>query len=165
VLYIPWEAIHMPRESQVLLVANRTAMTARLREAVRSLAAQRGNTRFHLLVPAHPRGLHRVVDPEVAGREEAKARLAAAIPFLREAAGREVTGEIGSADPLAAIQDVLGRERFDELLISTQPRRMSRWLKLDLPSKARILGLPVTHIEAAEVPEELSPEVLAERAA
>lgn len=154
----------MPRESQVLLVANRTAMTARLRETVRSLA-ERGNTRFHLLVPAHPRGLHRVVDPEVAGREEAKTRLAAAIPFLREASGREVTGEIGSADPLAAIQDVLGRERFDELVISTQPRRVSRWLRLDLPSKARILGLPVTHIEAEELSEELSREALAGRAA
>lgn len=150
----------MPHESQVLLVANRTAMTVRLRDTVRGLA-ERGNTRFHLLVPAHPRGLHRVVDPEVAGREEAKERLEAAVLFLREAAGREVTGEIGSADPLAAIQDVLGRERFDELVISTQPRRVSRWLRLDLPSKARVLGLPVTHIEAAEVPEELPREVLA----
>lgn len=60
----------MANKSQVLLVANRTATTVRLREAVRRLA-ERGDTHFHLLVPAHPRGLHRVVDPEVAGRRGA----------------------------------------------------------------------------------------------
>ena len=153
----------MANKSQVLLVANRTATTVRLREAVRRLA-ERGDTHFHLLVPAHPRGLHRVVDPEVAGRREAGARLQAALPLLGESAGREVTGEVGSADPLAAIQDVLGRERFDELVISTQPQRFSRWLRLDLPSKARGLGLPVTHIEAEEVAEALPADLVAHAA-
>lgn len=76
-----------------------------------------------------------------------------------------MTGEVGSADPLAAIQDVLGRERFDELVISTQPQRFSRWLRLDLPSKARGLGLPVTHIEAEEVADALPPEDLVASAA
>ena len=154
----------MTHKSQVLLVANRTAATARLREVVAGLA-ERGDTRFHLLVPAHPRGLHRVVDPEVAGREEAEARLQAALPLLAEAAGGHVTGEVGTADPLAAIQDVLGRGVFDELVISTQPRRFSQWLRVDLPSKARGLGVPVTHIEASEMPEALLPEALPARAA
>jgi hypothetical protein len=154
----------MPHESRVLLVANRTANTRGLREAVRRLAEQ-GDARFHLLVPAHPRGLHRVVDPEVAGREEAKARLESALPSLGEAAGRELTGEVGDADPLAAIQDVLGREHVDEILISTLPRRVSRWLRLDLPSKARGLGKPVIHIEADQIPEALPREILSARAA
>src|SRR5919108_5057402 len=83
------EVHSMPHESRVLLVANRTANTRGLREAVMRLAEQ-GDARFHLLVPAHPRGLHRVVDPEVAGREEAKARLESALPSLGEAAGREL---------------------------------------------------------------------------
>jgi hypothetical protein len=154
----------MQHESRILLVANRTANTAALREAVGRLA-ERGDTRFHLLVPAHPRGLHRVVDPEVAGREEAGARLEAALARLGEAAGCEVTGEVGDADPLAAIQDVLSREHVDEILISTLPRRVSRWLRLDLPSKARGLGKPVTHVEAERIPEELPREVLSARAA
>lgn len=99
-------------------------------------------------MPAVPRGLHRVVDPEVAGRDEAQERLAAALPELRAAAGAEVTGEVGDADPMAALQDTLHARHFDEVIISTLPRRMSRWLRLDLPSKARGLGLPVTHVEA-----------------
>jgi hypothetical protein len=132
-------------------VANRTAHTSALREAVRRIS-ERYDARFHLLVPRHPRGLHRVVDPEVSGQEEAEARLAAALPVLSVAAGRTVSGEVGDADPLAAIQDLLNRERFDEIIVSTLPARVSRWLHLDLPSKARGLGLPVTHVEAGAMP-------------
>jgi len=137
----------------VLLVANRTANTDGLRQAVRDRAAG-GTRRFHLLVPAVPSGLHRVVDPEVAGRETAHIRLGAALPGLSEAAGFMVGGEVGSADPMAAIQDTLARESFDEIVISTLPRRMSRWLRVDLPSKARGLGLPVSHVEAQTAPDE-----------
>ncbi len=59
---------------------------------------------------------------------------------------------MGSADPLAAIQDAVGRRSFDEIVVSTLPHRVSRWLRLDLPSKARGLGLPVSHLEAEAVP-------------
>jgi hypothetical protein len=154
----------MTQQTSILLVANRTAHTAGLREAVRR-SAERGAVRFHLLVPSHPRGLHRVVDPEDFGREEAEARLAAALPTLSAAAGHRVSGEVGVADPLAAIQDTLNRESFDEIIVSTLPARVSRWLRLDLPSKARGLGLPVTHVEAGAVPEEPPREALDKRAA
>lgn len=56
---------------RVLIVANRTAATAALLEAVRERAG-RDAAHFHLVVPATPHGLHRVVDPEVAGRTEAE---------------------------------------------------------------------------------------------
>ena len=143
----------MSHPQSVLLIANRTADTDRLREAVRERAAQ-GTTRFHLLVPAVPSGLHRVVDPEVAGQDEAHARLAAALPRLSEAAGFKIEGEVGDADPMAAVQDTLGRESFEEIVISTLPRRVSRWLHLDLPSKIKGLGVPVSHVEADTVPDE-----------
>ena len=140
-------------EPNILLVANRTALTDRLREIVRR-RAELAPARFHLLVPATPHGLHRVVDPEVSGREEAAERLDEALPVLSDVAGSEVTGEVGDADPLAAIQDVLAGGGFVELIISTLPPRVSRWLHLDLPSKARGLGLPVTHVEAEALPAE-----------
>lgn len=147
----------MHESRHVLLVANRTATTVRLGEAVERRARRWPDVaRFHLLVPATPRGLHRVVDPEVAGREEARAQLEVALPSLSAAAGSVITGEVGDADPLAAIHDVISRERFDEIIISTLPPRVSRWLRLDLPSKARGLGLPVIHVEADEVPGEVA---------
>lgn len=147
----------MPSAARVLVVANRTAATPALRAAVEERADQ-GPARFHLLVPANPHGMHRVVDPEVAGREEAAARLEEALPILEEAAGSEVTGEVGTADPLAAIMDAVHDRGFDEIILSTLPRRLSRWLRVDLPSKARGLGLPVTHVEVpdAEFPTEES---------
>ena len=146
----------MPSPASVLIVANRTAATPRLRAAVAD-RAERGPARFHLVVPASPHGMHRVVDPEVAGREEAAARLEEALPMLEEAAGSQVTGEVGAADPLAAIMDAIYNHGFDEIIVSTLPRRLSRWLGQDLPSKARGLGLPVTHVEmpdASAPPEE-----------
>ncbi len=139
----------MPRPARVLVVANRTAATPALLSAVAE-RADHGEARFHLVVPASPRGMHRVVDPEVAGREEAAARLEDALPRLEEAAGSEVTGEVGTADPLAAIMDALYDHGFDEILVSTLPRRFSRWLRVDLPSKVCGLGLPVTHVEVPD---------------
>ena len=74
--------------------------------------------------------------------------LAVALPKLSEAAGHEVTGSIGDAEPLMAIHDAVNLGSYDEIIISTLPLGISRWLKLDLVSKARGLGLPVTHVAA-----------------
>ncbi len=135
--------------TRVLLVANRTAATDELLEAVRA-RAQRGPATFHLVVPAHPHGLHKVVDPQDGDAGEAAGVLAAALPLLSQAAGSEVTGHVGDHEPLMAIEDALHREPYDEIMVSTLPRRLSRWLRLDLVSKARGTGLPVTHVEAGE---------------
>lgn len=130
---------------RILVVANRTAATEPLLEAV-CRRADAGTARFHLLVPATPHGLHRVVDPEVAGQDEAQANLGRGIELLSARTGTEVTGQVGSADPLGAISDALHEAHFDEIIISTLPRRLSRWMHIDLPSKVRALGLPVTHV-------------------
>ena len=42
---------------------------------------------------------------------------------------------IGVPEPLAAIQDAVHLHGFDELIISTLPTKVSKWLKLDLPSR------------------------------
>ncbi|HEV7773200.1 MAG TPA: hypothetical protein VGO48_07960 [Conexibacter sp.] len=135
--------------ARVLLVANRTAATDGLCDAVRT-RAQRGPVAFHLVVPAHPHGLHKVVDPQDGDEGEAEHALAEALPRLSEAAGARVTGHVGDHEPLMAIEDAINRAPYDELIISTLPRRLSRWLRLDVVSKARGMGLPVTHVEGSE---------------
>ena len=135
----------MERVTRVLLVANRTATELPLIDAVRR-RAQLGSASFHLVVPATPQGLHRVVDPEDAGRDAATQRLTSALPRLSEAAGQTVTGHVGDANPLAAVTDALHLQGFDEVILSTLPWRVSRWLRLDLPRKIRALGVPVEHV-------------------
>jgi hypothetical protein len=137
----------MAEPASVLIVAHQTAATEPLLEAVRE-RARRGPAEFHLVVPRQPHGLAKVLDPEEYGEEEARRVLADALPKLSAATGAEVTGEIGDAEPLAAIQDAINLGNYDEVIISTLPLGVSRWLKLDLISKARALGLPVTHVLA-----------------
>jgi hypothetical protein len=138
----------MSEPAQVLVVAHQTAATPGLLDAVRERAA-RGPARFHLVVPQQAHGMHKVVDPQDAGVDEAQHVLEVALPKLSEAAGHEVTGSVGDAEPLMAIQDAINLGHYDEMIISTLPLGISRWLKLDLVSKARGLGLPVTHVAAA----------------
>jgi hypothetical protein len=73
-----------------------------------------------------------------------------ALPRLTAAAGSEVEGMVGDADPTAAIQDAINLRGFDEVIVSTLPARFSRWLKLDLPSKVSGMGLPVTTVTPAD---------------
>jgi hypothetical protein len=137
----------MESAARVLVVANRTAATPALIEAVRDRAA-RGPAQFTLLVPNTAHGLHRLVDPEDQSQSEAEQTLELAVPVLELAVGAEVEGMVGDPEPLAAIQDAINTRGFDEIIISTLPSRVSRWLKLDLPSKAAGLGLPVTTVTA-----------------
>jgi hypothetical protein len=138
----------MSSEARILVVANRTAATPGLIAAVRERAAK-GPASFTLLVPNPAHGLHRVVDPEDQSQSEAEQTLELALPLLEEAAGARVEGMIGDSEPLAAIQDAVNIHGFDEIIISTLPSRVSKWLKLDLPSKAAGLGLPVTTVTAS----------------
>jgi hypothetical protein len=133
--------------ARILVVANKTAATPSLLEAVRERAAK-GPCEFTLLVPNTTHGLHKVVDPEDQSQSEAEAVIELALPLLEEAAGGEVDAMIGVPEPLAAIQDAVNLHGFDELIISTLPTRVSKWLKLDLPHKAAGLGLPVTTVTA-----------------
>src|SRR4051794_18252703 len=152
--------------ARVLVVANRTAATPALLAAVRE-RAQRGPCAFTLLVPNTSRGLERLADPEDHDEAEAKETLELALPLLEDAAGGPgprgggapaprgaggggpVPGRGGAPEPLAAIHDAVTLHGFDEVILSTLPSRVSRWLKLDLPSKLSGLGLPVTTVTAA----------------
>jgi hypothetical protein len=137
----------MESVARVLVVANKTAATPPLLDAVRRRAAQ-GPCEFTLLVPNATHGLHKLIDPEDQTETEAETTIELALPLLEEAAGTHVDAMVGVPEPLAAIQDAVNLHGFDELIISTLPTRISKWLKLDLPSKAAGLGLPVTTVTA-----------------
>jgi hypothetical protein len=137
----------MSDPASILVVAHQTAATEPLLRAVRERAA-RSPAKFHLVVPRQPHGMHKVVDPIEAGEDEAQAVLNSALPQLSEAAGQPVEGSIGDPEPLMAIQDAVNLGHYDEIIVSTLPLGISRWLKLDLISKAKALGLPVTHVLA-----------------
>jgi hypothetical protein len=133
--------------ARVLVVAHRTAATPALIDAVKQRAAQ-GPATFTLLVPNSPHGLHRLVDPEDTDDSEAQMVLELALPLLEQAAGAPVEGAIGNHNPFDAVHDAVNLNGYDEIIISTLPRRVSRWLRADLPSKLKPLGLPITTVIA-----------------
>ncbi len=133
--------------ARVLIVAHRTAATPALLDAV-ARRAERGPATFTLLVPNAAHGLHRVVDPEDTDVSEAQMVLELALPLLERAAGTDVEGKIGDHNPYDAVSDAVNLDGYDEIIISTLPVRVSRWLRSDLPSKLKALGLPVTTVVA-----------------
>lgn len=140
--------------ARVLIVAHKTAATPALIAAVKERAAA-GPATFTLLVPRSAHGLHKVVDAEDQEASEAEQMIALAVPLLAEAVGGHVESIVGDPNPLDAVQDAVNLHGYDEIIISTLPARVSRWLRLDLPHKLGGLGLPVTTItakDAATVP-------------
>ncbi len=136
--------------TRVLIVAHRTAATPALLDAIRSRASRR-KCEFTLLVPASASGLHRLADPEDHTTEDdAQLVLDLALPLLEEAAGAPVTGLVGHHEPLTAVMDTVNEHGYDEIIVSTLPARVSRWLRIDLPHKIGGLGLPVSTVIARE---------------
>jgi hypothetical protein len=132
--------------ARILVLANKTAESPDLLEALKAKGTEH---EYVLVVPASGGVLEKAADPDAA-REHTEPHLQAALEKWR-AEGLNVEGSIGDSDPIAAVQDANNFGEFDELVISTLPQRASKWLKLDLPSKAeRATGLPVTHVETKQ---------------
>ena len=121
-----------------LVVANRTAASAPLNEALKAKAA--GDER-HLFI---------VVIPQEGG-EGLHARLSQVIDRLRND-GLLAAGMIADPDPYAATMNALQMFRVDDVVISTLPETRSGWMRADLSERVRkASGKPVEHI-AAEAP-------------
>ena len=137
-----------------LVVAHRTLVEDHLLDHVRTLGAA-GACRFHLVVPVqHPRD-HAWTDGEV--EAAARRRLDEGLAAFRTA-GAEVTGEIGDANPVYAAGAALRAQPDTDwagIVVSTLPRGVSRWLRLDVVSRLEYgFDLPVTHLVAARTPAE-----------
>ena len=118
---------------QVLVVASETATSARLLNELEGRAASRP-CRFTLLVPD-------ARDPEAGER-----KLAVALPLMRRAVRAPVKGLVGGPDPFEAVERAVREGSFDEIVVSTLPKRTSKWLRRDLVSRVERLGLPVTAV-------------------
>jgi hypothetical protein len=123
--------------TSVLVVANVTAGSAELLDAMKARAA-RGPTRFTLLVPRS----------RVARDLRSPDPLDAAVARLRDA-GLDVTAVIADSDPIVAVSEAFDPRRHDEIIVGTLPVGDSRWLRIDLPHRvARMTSAPVTHVTA-----------------
>jgi hypothetical protein len=139
----------LAEKASVLVMANRTAESPELLEALKARAAQ-GDCEFTLLIPSTPHGVAWVADMS-AGGGEAEHHKEAFLAELRQEGLDVKDAKVGDPDPLAAVQDATNFDRFDEVIVSTLPLHVSKWLKIDLPSKVKAAtGLPVTHVVASE---------------
>lgn len=126
----------MAWKRNVLVVANVTATSDELLDALVARAG-RGPSAFTLIVPATPFG---------GGRAVALATLEHAVAQLREA-GLEAEGIVGAPDPIVAVTDVWDPKRYDEIIVSTLPMSVSKWLHAGLPERiSKLTDAPVTHV-------------------
>jgi GABA permease len=149
-----------------LVVANQTLQAAELRDELRKRISA-GPCSFFVIVPDTTAAQY---DPVAAGgvlpqpgmwwwatyyarpatdeeaTAQARERLSVMLAGLA-ALGAPVEGDLGSPDPLAAIRKACDGRQFDEIIVTTLPQHVSRWLRTDLPRQAeRRFGLPVTTI-------------------
>jgi hypothetical protein len=152
---------------RVLLVANKTLGSGEVADYVRNRMAKE-ECQFTLLVPATPRADHETASrlrASLASASEAvafssdqednwdyaRSRLEYGLEVLK-GLGARVDGDVGDPDVLKAILEVLSRRQFDEVALSTLPRGVSRWLRLDIPHQVeRKFHIPVTVIKVQHV--------------
>jgi len=125
---------------RTLIVANRTASTPVLLQEIERLAGERP-TAFTLLIPD--------ATPANWSLEDALQTLREAAAGIHGTRETHVDGMTGGDDPFESVKAAVANGAFDDIVISTLPKRTSVWLRTDLPSRVRALGLPVTVITPA----------------
>ena len=148
-----------------LVVANRTLLSAELREELRQ-RIESGPASFYVLVPNTSAADYQVpadsgvLPPSLAwwatdyrgpatdeeASAQARERLGETLADLA-AHGAAAEGDLGSSRPLEAMEKVVADHQFDEIIVATLPQPISRWLGTDLPHQAeRKFRLPVTTV-------------------
>ena len=139
-----------------LVVANQTIGGEQLTAKLDELASA-GSCAFHFLAPVtdsegtqqwdYPPIDRLVPDAHQIAGVLAEARLEHELARLRRS-GIEASGEVVDAMPVDRVHELLHERSFDGVVVSTLPRRLSRWLIRDLPHRiASVADVPVTHVE------------------
>ena len=99
-------------------------------------------------MPAERRTAFTLLIPDVNSRASADWTLESALTLIRRAVRGTATveGLVGGSDAFASVKETLAAGAYDDVIISTLPRRSSEWLRRDLPHRVRRLGVPVTLI-------------------
>jgi hypothetical protein len=131
--------------ARVLVVANKTAATPALVEAVRRRVAA-GPVAFMMLVP-NPH--HLAFDRVSHESPEGEHLLAEALPLLEAAAGADMEGRVASSpNAYDDIVDELNTRRYDEIILETPPTHVSHWLHVELSQRIARLGYPLQTVAA-----------------
>ncbi|MEO1056080.1 MAG: hypothetical protein AAFY28_04120 [Actinomycetota bacterium] len=146
-------------------MAHQTIGGAALEQAVAERMAA-GECEFHLVVPVkggdhdpnlatmvvpgfEDEGMPKAASMAPSPRVHAAQRVAFGVEWL-EQLGAAATGEVGPADDVDAVLESIARHPADEIIVSTLERSLSRWLRLDLPSRlGRKTGVPITVVSAS----------------
>ena len=140
-----------------LIVGNQTLGGPELADALAERLG-RGPSQFYVLVPATRHhdiygnvlnALEGTPVTEQQTTEAAEQRLADSLKWIRDRGGT-ADGAVGDPNPLTAIAHVLVEQHFDEIIVSTLPSHISKWLRIDLPSRiAHAVDVPVVHVAAS----------------
>jgi len=131
-------------ETNVLVIANQTLVSAPLVERIRA-RAQKGTASFLVIAPQSHED-----------SEESERRLRRLVSELR-ADGIDAHGQVAHPDPHTAAMQAIHDERVDEIIVSTFTGEKSGWLRRDLVGRLRSdTGVPVEHVVSEPAREEVS---------
>jgi len=124
-----------------LVVGNQSLCGRALMAELERRVARSKQIRFHIVVPLAVGG------DLTAARERLERQLG-----LIEELGVHATGEIGGADPLAAIETALARESAAGMILSTLPPSESHWHRSRVPAGvARRVDIPSVVVHDDEI--------------
>jgi cell pole-organizing protein PopZ len=148
--------------TRTLIVANQTVGGSALADAVAVRASEVGHT-FHLLVPVASPVTTMIAVGSAAveampvmnvdlpnERLLAERRLTFGLQWLATL-GATATGDVAlDTDTVAAVCAAVDTQRIDEVIVSTLPTTLSRWLRQDLPHKIeRKVSVPVVVVTSS----------------
>lgn len=138
--------------ARYLVVAHRTAETPELLAEMRQIADADRDAAFVLLVPETPLEHLGMVTADVAAAAAEQAAVRARAHFKDSGVMLE---DVRVSDPnpvLAVTKELEADPGYARLIVSTFPPGISRWLRLDVPSRIeRAVDIPVTHVVVASI--------------